>query len=392
MIRFLLGLLGTAGGLYIAALYENIPIVAISGTQAFLMALSFFYILYEKKRIQVMLDLPPVMADQGEPVHIRLQAKRREGSGRMAIHTMCGAEGKMTLFREGSGRMAIHTMCGTHGIIKAQVAVVRKGLPTGKTRKWLRMEGGSDTADCFLSIAEPGSYEIQLRRVRFYDLTGLFYLEQRAAARGEGAWLGVLPRIYPMGISLSEAVRGFVGEAEIYDSARSGTDASETFKLRPFRDGDELRSIHWKLSAKEGELIVRENSMPRGCPVAVLVEPAAAGKEAALQCVASLSFCLMDRECSHYVVWYSDGLQDIVRARVDNEESYYEALLQLLREGGSRGKRDIGERYQEKYKGEPLLHRIFVGDGPCLRVDDREALRLKPSVLERELGEVELLL
>lgn len=392
MIRFLLGLLGTAGGLYIAALYENIPIVAISGTQAFLMALSFFYILYEKKRIQVMLDLPPVMADQGEPVHIRLQAKRREGSGRMAIHTMCGAEGKMTLFREGSGRMAIHTMCGTHGIIKAQVAVVRKGLPTGKTRKWLRMEGGSDTADCFLSIAEPGSYEIQLRRVRFYDLTGLFYLEQRAAARREGAWLGVLPRIYPMGISLSEAVRGFVGEAEIYDSARSGTDASETLKLRPFRDGDELRSIHWKLSAKEGELIVRENSMPRGCPVAVLVEPAAARKEAALQCVASLSFCLMDRECAHYVVWYSDGLQDIVRARVDNEESYYEALLQLLREGGSRGKRDIGERYQEKYKGEPLLHRIFVGDGPCLRVDDREVLRLKSSVLERELGEVELLL
>lgn len=370
MIRFLLGLLGTAGGLYIAALYENIPIVAISGTQAFLMALSFFYILYEKKRIQVMLDLPPVMADQGEPVHIRLQAKRREGSGRMATHTMCG----------------------THGIIKAQVAVVRKGLPTGKTRKWLRMEGGSDTADCFLSIAEPGSYEIQLRRVRFYDLTGLFYLEQRAAAQREGAWLGVLPRIYPMGISLSEAVRGFVGEAEIYDSARSGTDASETFKLRPFRDGDELRSIHWKLSAKEGELIVRENSMPRGCPVAVLVEPAAAGKEAALQCVASLSFCLMDRECAHYVVWYSDDLQDIVRARVDNEESYYEALLQLLREGGSRGKRDIGERYQEKYKGEPLLHRIFVGDGPCLRVDDREALRLKSSALERELGEVELLL
>lgn len=385
MIRFLLGLLGTAGGLYIAALYENIPIVAISGTQAFLMALSFFYILYEKKRIQVMLDLPPVMADQGEPVHIRLQAKQQ-------AHTMYSANGKMTLFGKGSGRMAIHTMCCAHGIIKAQVAVVRKGLPSGKTHKWLRMEGGSDTADCFLSIAEPGSYEIQLRRVRFYDLTGLFYLEQRAAARGEGAWLGVLPRIYPMGISLSEAVRGFVGEAEIYDSARSGTDASETLKLRPFRDGDELRSIHWKLSAKEGELIVRENSMPRGCPVAVLVEPAAAGKEAALQCVASLSFCLMDRECFHYVVWYSDGLQDIVRVRVDNEESYYEALLQLLREGGSRGKMDIGERYQEKYKGEPLLHRILVGDGPCLRVDDREALRFKPSALERELGEVELLL
>ena len=122
-----------------------------------------------------------------------------------------------------------------------------------------------------MTIANAGSYEIQLRKVRIYDMTGLFYLDYRSAVRGECATLAVLPVICPMGIRLSEAVRNFAGEAEVYDSVRSGTDQSETLKLRPFQDGDKLRNIHWKLSAKAEELIVREDSMPRGCPVVVLV-------------------------------------------------------------------------------------------------------------------------
>ena len=52
----------------------------------------------------------------------------------------------------------------------------------------------------------------------------------------------------------------------------------------------------------------------------------------------------------------------------------------------------IRERYREKYSGEPLLYCIRVGDGPSLQVDGREILRLKASALERELGELELLL
>ncbi|MDE6517666.1 MAG: DUF58 domain-containing protein, partial [Acetatifactor sp.] len=204
------------------------------------------------------------------------------------------------------------------------------------------------------------------------------------------ALLGVLPGIYPMGIRLSEAVRRFAGDAEVYDSLRSGTDASETLKLRPFQKGDELRSIHWKLSAKEGELIVRENSMPKGCPVVVLVDSSGGLQEDQLQCVASLSFCLMDLECPHYVAWYGSYLQDVVRVRVDDEESFYEALLHLLQEGDVKGGLDIRERYREKYSGEPLLHWIRVGAGPSLQVDDQEPRRLKTNMLEQELGELEL--
>lgn len=387
MIRYLLGMLVVAASFYIAALYESTSIALLGCVQAILMVLSVFYLLYEKRGIQVLLDMPPAMADQGESIFIRIRAKYR--------------------YR------------GCYGKIKVQVAVARernaedadagffgvRSIKRSRIRcKWLQMESdsGADPRkrdrvneqifSGFLSVEEPGSYEIRVRRVRIYDITGLFCMEQRGAVRRERALLGVLPRIYPMGVSISEAVRNFVGDAEVYDSLRSGTDASETLKLRPFRNGDELRSIHWKLSAKEGELVVRENSMPRGCPVAVLVESFGSIREAQMQCVASLSFCLMDRECPHYVAWYNGYLRDVVRTRVDDEESFYEALLHLLREGGAGRALDMQERYREKYGGEPLLHWIRVGDSPSFQVDNQEVLHLKISGLERELGETELLL
>lgn len=377
MIRYFLGVLLTAAGFYIASLYESTAIALLGCVQFFLLLLSLVYLLYEKRSLEITLDMPPALADQREPIYIRLRAK--------------------------------HRYRGCYGKIKVQLAVSREGaggggclgfLRSGRLcsrarRRWLQAESGFRGArerelSGFLAIAEPGSYEIRLRQVKIYDMTGLFCVKYRRAVRGERALLGVLPRIYPMGIALSEAVRGFAGEAEVYDSLRRGTDASETLQLRPFRNGDELRNIHWKLSAKAGELVVRENSMPRGCPVAVLVETIGGVREARWQCAASLSFCLMDQECPHYVAWYSGSLRDMVRVRVDDEESFYEALLHLLREAGSGKSPDIQKLYREKYGGEPLLHWIRVGDGPSFQVDGRETLRLKASALERELGETEL--
>lgn len=368
MVRYLLALLLAAAGAYMASLYESTAITLLSCTLLFLTALSYGYLLYEKKSIQITLDMLPSMADQQEAVYVRIRAR--------------------------------HRYRGCYGRIKVLVAVRRQGR-RGYQCKWLQEDGAAPSSgriDRFrerqlsglLSMAQAGSYEIRLRKVRIYDITGFFCLNYSRAVRGECGVLAVLPRIYPTGIRLSEAVRNFAGDAEVYDTLRSGTDRSETLKLRPFQNGDKLRNIHWKLSAKADELLVRENSMPRGCPVAVLVGNAGGISEVRLQCAASLSFCLMDQECPHYMAWYSSYWQDVVRMRVDDEESFYEAMLHLLREEGRSKTMDIQEHYREKYSGEPVLHYIRVEAGPYIKVDEQEALQLKASMLEQELGKLEL--
>ena len=51
---------------------------------------------------------------------------------------------------------------------------------------------------------------------------------------------------------------------------RKGSDASEMFDIREYVPGDDVRTIHWKLSGKAGELIVRQPSDPSHYNIAML--------------------------------------------------------------------------------------------------------------------------
>lgn len=370
MIRYFFSVLLIGVLFYTAALYESLAIALLGFGQAFLMLLSFGYLLYEKKSLKVSIDMPVAMADQGQPVLIRARAK--------------------------------YQYRGCCSKVRVQVAVSREGEKSSRF-KWLQTEGcvaagaqaGHRQEEIFsglMTVAGAGCYGIRLRQVRIYDMTGFFCLNIRRIARREKASVVVLPAIYPVSIRLSEAVCNFAGDAEVYDSLRSGNDISEPLKLRPFQDGDKLRNINWKLSAKADELLVRVGSMPRGCPVAVLVEEKNGISKEQMQCIASLSFTLMDLECPHYVAWYGRHWQDVVRIRVDDEESCYECMLYLLQEGREVHAVDICARYQEKYSAEPVLHHIRVWDSPGIQVDEQDARYLKASGMERELSELELLL
>lgn len=44
---------------------------------------------------------------------------------------------------------------------------------------------------------------------------------------------------------------------------KGGDDGSEVFEVRAYRDGDPLQRVHWKLTAKTGEMLVREFSLPK---------------------------------------------------------------------------------------------------------------------------------
>lgn len=47
-------------------------------------------------------------------------------------------------------------------------------------------------------------------------------------------------------------------EGEQLDYQKKGNDTSEVFDMREYQDGDDVRSIHWKLSSKLDKLIVKE--------------------------------------------------------------------------------------------------------------------------------------
>ncbi len=73
-------------------------------------------------------------------------------------------------------------------------------------------------------------------------------------------------------LTLSRDAVGETGDSGLTRS-RKGTDASEMFDIRSYVPGDDIRSIHWKLSEQDGrKLIVRQAKRPHttiwsSCPI-----------------------------------------------------------------------------------------------------------------------------
>lgn len=329
---------------YIAALYESAQLALLGCCMAGIVLVSVVLAAYRLWGVEVELSgaFALAEADQPFPVPFVVRAKRPMlGKARLLV----------------------------------QMEVRR--LPGGRvSRTWVELEAphaGEVHMRRLLNLRCAGGYEYRMRRVRIYDWTGLIFLGKSVTGRRV---THLLPSVHEVPLKLSASVRGFFGEAEVYDDLRGGHDPSETFQIREYIPGDKLQNVHWKLTAKTNELMVKEHSQPKGCPV-VLLLGAQAGHEGDeqfdrfLQIAASLSFALVDAECPHIVSWYDGGEEQAVRTRVDDEADFYEWQLYYM-ESASTTKdacADIEECYMQAYHREPLLHRLRLTADLKLYVD-----------------------
>jgi len=102
-----------------------------------------------------------------------------------------------------------------------------------------------------------------------------FFRFRRKGADGEVAL--VLPRF--MSLTSQPQVR----ELEASVSAPRAGSGMELFGVREYRSGDPLRRIHWRSSARLGELVVREYEPPGQQTVGIFCDPNPSTREAADQ-------------------------------------------------------------------------------------------------------------
>ena len=140
--------------------------------------------------------------------------------------------------------------------------------------------------------------------------------------------------------------------------------------MREYVPGDRIQKIHWKLSAKSDTLLVREDSQPLACAVVLLLDPFTGRrmrKKSATQCylsmAADLVFSFLNAACPLFVAWYSSETKDVVRLRVDDEESFYLFLSSFMKECIEDSPFSISQMYQEKYRYDhPVWRMEFLGN------------------------------
>ncbi len=178
-----------------------------------------------------------------------------------------------------------------------------------------------------------GGRILKISSVRCQDLLGLFSCKK--SVEETYAYI-VYPYEAHMYVSFQKH-REREQPGELYDGKKSGTDVSEVFGLREYREGDPLQSIHWKLSGKMKQLIVREFGRPVNYHILLLLAPALryGGREvkretagAVFDLGASLSRALLDQSMAHFVGYLSGG--DLHCTPVDSMHSYEDMLLKLM--------------------------------------------------------------
>jgi hypothetical protein len=167
--------------------------------------------------------------------------------------------------------------------------------------------------------------------------------------------------------------------------------------LREFKAGDRLQNIHWKMSAKQDELMVKEQSMPESCPVVLFLnylgdKKCAKNMTAFMQIAFSISFSLMDAGCSHYVAWYNKADGDVVRVRIDGEESLYYYIELIMKNKWMSDNQDICDRYNEKYCREPYVWKLMLDERLVLKKQDTVIMNYSLKELEKEISSTEILL
>lgn len=99
-----------------------------------------------------------------------------------------------------------------------------------------------------------GGITVTAKKVRIHDYLGLFTMPV-----GKKDALTVLVRPRPLAMALPEDLHRHISAGW---KPKPGGGFSENHELRQYRPGDSMNQIHWKLTAKTGQLILREPVEP----------------------------------------------------------------------------------------------------------------------------------
>ncbi len=138
----------------------------------------------------------------------------------------------------------------------------------------------------------------------------------------------VLPDTFEIAVELGETNTPDMDSSE-YSPVRPGSDPSELFGVRDYREGDALKRIHWKLSEKYDRTVVREASLPVARSILLLLDNAPEGAiapekvSAAVEGLMSASESLAGQGISHEIGWLNHETDQLELRRISSLDDLF---------------------------------------------------------------------
>ena len=245
----------------------------------------------------------PRTGEKGEPFNCRIKAEKNKGLILGLISCKLNIESVMT--GESFSREILFAMGSREQIVEF---VLESGL-------------------C-------GYITIRVTDFRVFDIFGLSAVKLLCRDEGE---IAVLPDTFALRIDITHYM-ATDAEADEYSPSKGGDDTSETFDIREYRPGDILNRIHWKLSWKFDEILIKEPGLPVRHSFLILMDtaipadipPNGAISDALTEIYISLCQKLTEEEISYEIGWQDFKQSNFFRLRINNLDELSGAVHKLL--------------------------------------------------------------
>lgn len=101
-----------------------------------------------------------------------------------------------------------------------------------------------------------GSVELSCTQAMAYDVLGLIGISMQ---KPEKRAICIYPKKVPIQLKKKNST-GSIRDGEQYEKNKKGMDMTDIYDMREYIPGDNIRRVHWKLSSKIDDMVIREGS------------------------------------------------------------------------------------------------------------------------------------
>ncbi len=229
--------------------------------------------------------------------------------------------------------------------------IIRRKIKTAAAAKEER------SVHTVISTSHSACIECRLKKARIYDPFGLVHFNIKNVSYKSRLLItpAMSERSYINGSDSACLI-----DSDKFSDTQKGDDSSQVFEIRNYLPGDDVRRIHWRLSSKQDELIVKEYSRPVDEDCVVMLETGIGGgspeekktrADEILSVFMKLSFELIGNEQSFSVCWFSGKFRSFVSFDVRTFEDISPVIEEFLSEKFPRKKNITLDVSEEEMSG-----------------------------------------
>lgn len=216
-----------------------------------------------------------------------------------------------------------------------------------------------------------GRIDVTAEKYTISDPLNIFAKEIQVGKSSGGY---VMPEISKAVIP-SEYLDSYNMESYQYSQYEKGNDIGEVFGIREYTEGDSLKSIHWKLSAKMDEMMVKIPSFPIENNIVIILDNVYCEyqklekktRNDLVELFYSLSNELLERELPHSIGFFDSALKEFRIEKVTNKEELASSIPMCLSSGFTKNEFSIVEEYLRVLEGSGFSNHFMVtGAEECM--------------------------